>query len=861
MRWLHLSDIHFGFRGYESKNVRKKLIEKINTLNLQMDFILITGDCLYQFGKTTWDQKATINYIKDIVKACKCPNKRVYICPGNHDVDRDSESRNKLIQSIRDGERDFWSNYNDLFNYGHDRFQLLYKGVTSTDYEAYKVFSPRNAAYRIVSIDTCLLSKDNEDCHRIRIFNEKINDIEKEIKKDERINILIMHHGIECFELTEAKKFEHWVEDNGIDIVCCGHTHRAAVNSYDDLEQDIKQFTAGAVIADNYAIPGFYICESCEENTKIEISLYTYTKDAEKWVLCNQLLRKFKNGKYIYELYRHKNVILEKQNSIDINSENSNPSNMNAVNLNLSQEGGLTDNVKIQCLEDKQSSNFDKQTTIMLKFNTAIDEFNAKYFWKYESNRIYTNKNQNLEKFDFWKIVHSLVNVGVNYLEALELTCQVIEIISSPQFESKGDLLSSEELRDIVYQTIIHFQPSLTESEFNISCWASRYARKYSRSKEILVVDKYSNYEKMTYYYIRNTLLKKVIDDVTNNKIFYEKIFRNELTRMAESVLEFLNNMGVFEIREEALLELVKEYITQKPHPWLVNGNRDQLLAYHKEQGKNHICDLYDEKKQTIITQMEAAYHICAAILVQYDDYIGCMETSPLTILVKSVNNISNKDQINAIVLPMQRFQIIQLKKDLEIHGIEFENFKKEINILNKNIVNSRKISLKETRGALINLWQILLKIEQPIGKFKNAESAIEMVRNIFVDAIGFIVKANLRGLSNCFWVEPNWEKYEIYQQHLGKQILVCVLKNIKEVEKIYEYLYMQNRRESIKEITFVLEDFSAFSSENRKEIRNIFKGKYLRCIFIQTENFKLISKQQGWRNIFYKILESSKIS
>ena len=64
MRWLHLSDIHFGFRGYESKNVRKKLIEKINTLNLQMDFILITGDCLYQFGKTTWDQKATINYLR-----------------------------------------------------------------------------------------------------------------------------------------------------------------------------------------------------------------------------------------------------------------------------------------------------------------------------------------------------------------------------------------------------------------------------------------------------------------------------------------------------------------------------------------------------------------------------------------------------------------------------------------------------------------------------------------------------------------------------------------------------------------------------------------------------------------------------
>lgn len=94
-----------------------------------------------------------------------------------------------------------------------------------------------------------------------------------------------------------------------------------------------------------------------------------------------------------------------------------------------------------------------------------------------------------------------------------------------------------------------------------------------------------------------------------------------------------MKNMGIFEIREKALLELVKEYITQKPHPWLVNGNRDKLITYHKEQGINHIQDLQDEKKQTIITQMEAAYHICSAFLVKYDDYIGCTETSPITIL------------------------------------------------------------------------------------------------------------------------------------------------------------------------------------------------------------------------------------
>lgn len=811
MRWLHISDIHFNMKGYDSKKVQGQLLVKLHELNMQMDFILITGDCLFRFGEGAMDTTAVINYIKEIANACRCSYKKVYICPGNHDVDRENGTRNNLINEIRDNKIDFSSNYQTLCGYGHDRFQIIHKGVTSYNYEAYKVFSPKNELFRIISIDTCLLSKDKIDHQKLRIFNEKIYEIEKKIKNDKRINILIMHHGIECLELAEARKFEHWVEDKNIDIVFCGHTHRAAVNSYDDSERDVKQFTAGAIVVDDYAIPSFYVCNWIDSSMQIEMSLYTYAVRIESWEIDNQLLRKFKDGKYIYELKRHKTM------------------------------------------ENDESP--------ILKCKTTIDEFNAKYQRKFGDNRIYSNKHEGYEKFNSWKIVRSLIEVEVSYNRALEITYQVIEKITEPKFHSLNNILSSEELRDVVYDTIIHFQPSLTDSEYNISCWASRYARKYSRDKEIIVFGKWGNCEKLNYYYIKNTLLKNVIDSVTNNKIFYEKIFRNELTRMSESVLDFLKNMGIFEIREEALLELVIEYITQKPHPWLVNNNRNKLIQYHKEQGINHINDLQDGSKQTIITQMEAAYHICAAFLAQYDDYIGCTETSPITILAKAVNNMTNKEQSNVIVLPMQKFQIIQLKKDLESRGIKFEDFKKSINILNRNIVTSQKISLKETKDVLVELWGMLTKLEQPIDVLNVSEKSIDKVRNIFSNARGFVVKSNLRELSNCFWVEPNWEKYEVHQQHLGKQMLICILDEIDDVNKVYQYLYMQNKRQTITEIVFILNDYSMFSSEARKKIRDVFKKKYLRCIFVQEENFNQISEDKNWRKIFYRILEISKIS
>ena len=202
---------------------------------------------------------------------------------------------------------------------------------------------------------------------------------------------------------------------------------------------------------------------------------------------------------------------------------------------------------------------------------------------------------------------------------------------------------------------------------------------------------------------------------------------------MAEDVLEFFKNMGIFEIREEALLELVKEYITQKPHPWLINNNREEIITYHKEQGVKHINDLRDGKNQTKITQMEAAYHTCAALLAQYDDYIGCTEISPINILAKTINNVSNKFSNEKFILPMQKYQIIQMKKDFENHEIDFLDLKRVINILYKNIVNSQKISLQDTKEALIELWGMLLKLEKPISLKQCEEKSLDEVRNIFI--------------------------------------------------------------------------------------------------------------------------------
>ena len=814
MKWLHISDIHFNYKGYDTKKVKAMLLAKLKELDLTMDFILITGDCFYQYKGTNKEVEELVKYLKDIASLCHCDRKNIYICGGNHDMNRGDIYRNRIIDEIRENKKDFSVSYNDLCELGSEKFQGLHKTVTRRSYKSYDIIDRRDQKFRIISINSCLLSKDDDDYQKLKVCNDKLEEIGRKIKNDEKLNVLIMHHGIDCLDITDARKFEHWVEDSNIDVVYCGHTHRAAVETYNDIFRDVKQFTAGALVVDGYAVPSFYICEQDETGTEIVMNLYVYAKDSEIWVIDVQSLRKFKDGKYQYRLSRN--------NDSEIHNEKEN----------------------------------------ILKCKTTIDYFNALYREFYGSEKIFSNKYEGYEDFNAWKIVYSLVEVGISYEQALDITYNVIKKITDKDFEiiDTDGVLSCDELRNVVYQTILECEPVDGKSEYELSCWASRYARKYSRNTEIIVLKEYGETEKLNYSYIKNNLLKEVMDKITGNTIFYEKVFKKELSRMSEDILSFLKNMGIFEIRYDSILHLIIEYVTQKPHPWIVNANREEIVKYHKNQCEGHILKLENGEKAVSISQTEAAYHICAAFLSQYDDYIGCSETSPIIILTKAVNSLGNKEQNRVSVLPMQKFQIIQLKKDIEERNMDFNEFKKNLNIVKTNIVDMKKVTLDETKKALIALWGILRKLEEAVPA-KASSNEMEIVMDIFDRARGFVVKAPLRELKKCFWVEPNWEIYEITQQHLGKQMLVCLLENFANIDKIFSYLYEKKPRQSHDELVFVKNDFTSFSSEERKSVREKFHGKYNKCIFIQKEDFEKISEQNGWRDIFYSIVCTSRVS
>lgn len=97
IKWLHVSDLHLNIDGVENRRLRKKLIEYLQNLTIQCDYVFCTGDLRYA-PKGEYAQD-TVEVLKNICDAVNVPLECLFITPGNHDVDRDIEGRDDAIRS------------------------------------------------------------------------------------------------------------------------------------------------------------------------------------------------------------------------------------------------------------------------------------------------------------------------------------------------------------------------------------------------------------------------------------------------------------------------------------------------------------------------------------------------------------------------------------------------------------------------------------------------------------------------------------------------------------------------------------------------------------------------------------------
>lgn len=110
VKWLHLSDFHFGLHPFEQKFSAKKIVEHLTEAQakgLTPDFIFITGDVANSGKKTEYEQfvEHLIAPIVELFGNDFLDN--IFTVPGNHDLNRNVNEEFSKEKFLKPGSRSF----------------------------------------------------------------------------------------------------------------------------------------------------------------------------------------------------------------------------------------------------------------------------------------------------------------------------------------------------------------------------------------------------------------------------------------------------------------------------------------------------------------------------------------------------------------------------------------------------------------------------------------------------------------------------------------------------------------------------------------------------------------------------------
>lgn len=324
LRWLHLSDIHFNFQNYDTEHMRSRLIKYLKDLNLQCKFVVITGDFSYQNNGNKEYSIELYKFIESILSAVGVEKENLFIVPGNHDLNR-NRARKVSINGIIKGDDPF-NEMNEICNNPNDEvFKSLIKDHKQFSNFYHKLFNKqyppsegvnyliKRPLFNIIHINTCLSCCEiNED--NLVIGQNKLIKLLEDVENEEKLNIVIAHHGFDHFEDKQKEKLINLLSNYKIDLYLCGHVHKPQYGNIIDKVNEFPIFVSGSIIEDKYSKPSFIIGEFNFSNGEGKVEFHEWNEDLWRPMNSRKLKEDFRIAKFV-----NKNVKEELSATIDDN--------------------------------------------------------------------------------------------------------------------------------------------------------------------------------------------------------------------------------------------------------------------------------------------------------------------------------------------------------------------------------------------------------------------------------------------------------------------------------------------------------------------------------------------------------------
>lgn len=313
VHWLHLSDIHLNKRDVDSRRMRNRLLDYMKELGTQIDYIFITGDLRYApMGEFAAD---TVDYINKLLSVTNLTVDRLFIVPGNHDIERDADGRAEaILESIKEYSPKDGALASDKMaavHCGHTEFRkmmhIIYhenqEQAAGYDNDQKPHFVTETKDFNIICIDTALTytKQRNND---LFIGTEYIMDLLEELNQD-KPSIILTHYSFDFLERSEQMQIVQLLKDFHVQLWLAGHEHTVLMRKQWDYFYEFQsgnlmhegEYTRSTIMIGTY--------DSASYNGIVEVHEW----DSDNGWFKMQNVGVHKEDYYAYELQNTKTMI------------------------------------------------------------------------------------------------------------------------------------------------------------------------------------------------------------------------------------------------------------------------------------------------------------------------------------------------------------------------------------------------------------------------------------------------------------------------------------------------------------------------------------------------------------------------
>lgn len=235
--WVHISDLHFGHGGartrFDQAGVVRGIVRDCDIVRRQIgtpDFVFLTGDIA--FSGTEYDDVRS--WLEDLSKATGVTCDKIFMVPGNHDVDRRA-TKGLTVGAVhgalrRDPQRldEYWRDDEErtaIFAAKFAAYTAFSRGHGTDDPKAFcwsRQLETPLGRVRLVGLNTALLSIDKDDGPtNLALSKGQILELVGGLDANELVFVL-GHHPPQW--LYDGDELCAWLETKP-HVLLTGHTH------------------------------------------------------------------------------------------------------------------------------------------------------------------------------------------------------------------------------------------------------------------------------------------------------------------------------------------------------------------------------------------------------------------------------------------------------------------------------------------------------------------------------------------------------------------------------------------------------------------------------------------------------------